>query len=281
MPPDIYFVTTRNCNLKCGHCYLSAGPGLEHTTVSTENFQKAVDNLPKKKIRLVITGGEVFTMQEQLYNYLSIVKRENKERRRTTRKGAESRQITINLQTNGLWAKSPYATKKVIKKLSDFEVSYLDVSRDQFHTSQGVTEEALQSIYDVAKRAGIRTRFGGIDAIGYAFSKGRSAEKTTPNKDTDRSGILDCNNSLRKQHLTIREDGRVYSCCYSVFSYPGNLFEEPLESIVAKARQDPAIQEYERGGVAAIAIAQGHDEKFVAEYVKKNGACALCLKLYG
>ena len=64
--PKLYFVTTQNCNLKCRHCYLEAGPGKSDTTISPEDFKAVVGNLPKESLDLNLSGGEVFTIQDTL-----------------------------------------------------------------------------------------------------------------------------------------------------------------------------------------------------------------------
>ena len=71
MEPNIYFITTKNCNLGCDHCYLGAGPGQKDSTISSENFEKAIKNIPKKNLGVMISGGEIFTIKNQPYEFLS------------------------------------------------------------------------------------------------------------------------------------------------------------------------------------------------------------------
>lgn len=45
----LYSVLTKNCNLNCNHCHVSAGPGNKENTMSVKDFEKVINNLPRGK----------------------------------------------------------------------------------------------------------------------------------------------------------------------------------------------------------------------------------------
>ena len=67
---EIYFVITPNCNYRCKHCYIAAGPRRKDETISEKDFRQVIDHLPKVSLELGLSGGEVFTIKDTLYDYL-------------------------------------------------------------------------------------------------------------------------------------------------------------------------------------------------------------------
>jgi len=144
MEPSIYFVTTKNCNLGCDHCYLRAGPGQKNSTISSKDFEKVINNFPKKKSHVTIGGGEIFTLKNQPYEFLDILNNENRNRDKESK-------IISGVQSNGFWATDIEKTEKVLDSLLDYGVSYLDVaSEDEYHFDKGLPPENIGNIEELA-----------------------------------------------------------------------------------------------------------------------------------
>ena len=99
----LYFILTRGCPLHCPHCYLDAGPDKYEDTMSVADFGKCVDNFPKGGLNsITLSGGEVFSLEERLYDYLDIIKDKIPD-------------YKLVLQTSGYWAVDNKTTKDSTK----------------------------------------------------------------------------------------------------------------------------------------------------------------------
>ena len=57
--PIVFWNLTWNCNLKCPHCYIDAGPNPSRRELSTEEKIRVVEQLAEARIpHVVLTGGE-------------------------------------------------------------------------------------------------------------------------------------------------------------------------------------------------------------------------------
>ena len=55
-PSEIIFSVTENCNLKCGHCYVSR----DKNSLDTESCLKFLETYPSQNEKNGFTGGEPF-----------------------------------------------------------------------------------------------------------------------------------------------------------------------------------------------------------------------------
>jgi hypothetical protein len=267
---NIYFVTTRNCNLKCDHCYMSAGPGLKDTTISSEDFKKVIDHLPKIPIFLTLTGGEIFTVPDSLFSFLGHIKNANKKRR-------SKHQIILQVQTNAFWAmkKDPIP---ILENLANFGVKYLDItSDDEFHEEQGIDRSKLSSLKSLAQRYFNRITIRGIRSTKGIMPVGRSRSDGIGTKYLEGAG---CEKTLDKSFLCIDEIGEVYPCCYNFFKFPGNLIDEPLTTILKRVREDKRLSKLDQGGPIALARSDGISETNINKLVENHGECGACFELF-
>ena len=257
---------TKNCNLKCNHCYLSCGPNMRNTTVSQENFKSMVDHLPKRElIEMMLTGGEIFTLGNQLNFYIESIEKENSLR---------EDKISLSLQTNGFWLKEKNA-EKTLKYLRGKKVRGLDIaSNDEYHLEQGfkITKKDIE----------LASKFMEISYRGtekeYVVPTGR-AKNIVSTKKAGYEG-KSCKNALIKKDFNINNQGFVYPCCYQFFNYPGNIFEEPLYQILNKATKDPRFNALDREGIKGIVEYDGFKIKEFEEMIEEYGVCGACSKVY-
>lgn len=264
---DLYCVMTENCNLSCDHCYMSAGPKKRHTTVSSENFQKMLEHLPLTRTRIALTGGEIFTVEDSLRNYLELIEIENKKRENKNR-------INIQVQTNGFWLKRGNACD-ILQYLREKRVTDLDISSDdRYHEKQGLRLDpklvnlARSYIPEVSVRG-----VGNVLSIGRAYGA-----NNTYSLD---SWLCKNANRGRNSDVTVRNDGKVYPCCFPIFEYSGNIFEEPLINILDRAKEDPRLRVLNNYGFRGIALADGAKSIELEKLILKRGTCGACAELYG
>ena len=68
----ISVMLTEACNLRCSHCYMSANA--HGKTLSFEQIDKLISNLPDNCLRISITGGEPYMCKERVYYILDKIK---------------------------------------------------------------------------------------------------------------------------------------------------------------------------------------------------------------
>lgn len=108
-PLIVMLEVTRQCNLTCGHCYISAGEPRENE-MDTETIYKVLDELKKLKVfTIFITGGEPFLRSDitDIINY------------------AEKCNFTIQIVTNGTLLTDTVLSQIRNRESMGFGISYL------------------------------------------------------------------------------------------------------------------------------------------------------------
>lgn len=274
--PHIYFILTRNCNLQCRHCYISAEPRLHHTTIDLDDFSAVIGNIPKVRTRLELTGGEVFTIPN-FYDYLEVTQQENRRRKENKQEPLE-----VEVQTNGTWGTGLEKIGRTITELADLGVMRLRItSKDQYHEEQGVKRKNLELIQDIAEES---KRFDVVSIGGAAKKKeelipmGRARSVLGAKITNNWNDICFCIGSLDHNDfaITIREDGTVYNCCSQRFQLPGNAITESIDTILEEARQDKRLSASHKGAIEAVMTLEGVPKDQAREMIMKYGCCGAC-----
>lgn len=273
MKSQIYFSVTKNCNLSCNHCFQSASPNRRDTTISKDNFIKVIDNFPKHEVGLILTGGEVYSIKNQFYDFLRIINKSNDSRKE---------KIETTVQTNASWATSSKRIEKVLGELQEFGVKELDVtSNDEWHYAQGIKEENLDLIEKINEREkyleDIYMR--GAGETHKIFPKGRG--KNIALKENMMINYTYCENSLYTGNVNINPKGEVYMCCFGIYRLPGKIINNPLEKILKKGFNDRVLNGLNNGGIKEVAKIKGMKAKKIKKEVERHGNCGLCAKLNG
>jgi hypothetical protein len=270
---EIYYVLTRNCNLKCPHCYMSAGPGQEDHTMSGEDFRKTLDHLPSQRTHVTLSGGEIFTVPDHLDEYLNHLSDFNRERKGN---------VNITIQTNGLWARDEGTAKAIMDYLIEKGVGDLRVAAaDDYHINNGgLSSDQLRRLNGIGMNKGVWVSVSG--ATQSLMPIGRAAELIDVNEaNFHYDPGIQCKMGIHNNWFTVNPEGKVFSCCYQMFSHPGNLIEEPLEDILKKSRENPRTHELDCKGIRGIAEYDGFDPLDISVMIKKYGDCGTCAILYG
>ncbi len=140
MKPIVVWNVTKACNLKCVHCYASAGRG--EGELSYEECVRIIDELSKFGVPLILFSGGEPLMREDIIDVMGY---------------AKGLGIKCVLSTNGT-----LITKDLAEQLSEV-VDYVGVSldgvgdvNDRFRGVKGAFDKALKGLIN-ARDAGIQT----------------------------------------------------------------------------------------------------------------------------
>lgn len=249
------FTVTKACPLRCGHCSVSAGPDLGHTTL-TGTFGQIVacqlSDLKDYGVHFIdFTGGEP-TLAPDFIRQVSAT--------------AKTVDMSCSIVTAAHWAVDRSHALKFLQHFSN--IDNWDVSTDIYHLKfvplqkvetafkvlkelnktvliriahhDPLTMEDAELIQQVYKFAGREIAFQPIGPVGRAAELFQYITATQENWDTapcPSTGPL------------VRSTGLVEPCCAPLsnedFDHPlrlGNAFEESLTTIIQKWRIHPLLQ---------------------------------------
>ncbi|MGH9469781.1 MAG: radical SAM protein [Terriglobia bacterium] len=248
------FHITLACPLKCAHCIVEAGPGMQHTTMPAEVARRYASQMPELYaygIRLVsFTGGEPLLAREQL---------------ETLSNAAAAAGMTCGVVTAAHWAASERVALRVVDGLPG--ISIWDMSIDAYH-EPFVSPERVRTAYHAVKSRGrepvvrfayhqpMTQRDRELKEFIQSFadepeicsqrirSVGRASDLPVINSPDDTTFAKPC---LTKG-LVIRYDGSMAPCCINLVEerrHPfqfGDARERPLTEIHAEYLAHPLLQ---------------------------------------
>lgn len=146
MGPVVVWNSTRTCNLKCRHCYMSSDAKKYQNELTTEEAKQFIDDLADFNVPvLLFSGGEPLIRPDffELADY------------------AAKKGVRPTLSTNGT-----LITPEVARKIKDIGVGYVGISldglrevNDKFRGKAGAFEAAMNGIKNcvaVDQRVGLR-----------------------------------------------------------------------------------------------------------------------------
>ncbi|WP_295917653.1 putative heme d1 biosynthesis radical SAM protein NirJ1 [Anaerovibrio lipolyticus] len=146
MGPVVVWNSTKTCNLKCRHCYMSSDNKKYQNELTTEEAKSFIDDLADFKVPvLLFSGGEPLLRPDffELAEY------------------AQKKGVRPTLSTNGT-----LITREVAQRIKDIGVGYVGISldglkdvNDKFRGVDGAYEKAMQGIQNcvtVGQRVGLR-----------------------------------------------------------------------------------------------------------------------------
>lgn len=146
MGPVVVWNSTRTCNLKCRHCYMSSDAKKYQNELTTAEAKQFIDDLADFNVPvLLFSGGEPLIRPDffELADY------------------AAKKGVRPTLSTNGT-----LITPEVARKIKDIGVGYVGISldglrevNDKFRGKAGAFEAAMNGIKNcvaVAQRVGLR-----------------------------------------------------------------------------------------------------------------------------
>lgn len=281
---------TRTCPLSCGHCITESSPKVQGR-MGLAQASEYLKVIPRFSPNVCLTGGEPFLYYQDILELVS-----------------EARGLGLNpsIVTGAGWVRGESSTRSRMKALAEAGLHHVCISWDQYHEEFSARERplrlarlALEAGLIVAVRvvtiteeqkAAYHALFDGLPVylqFQAPVKVGRAASLSAEHfmfMTQPPAGV--CNVILTP---VIEADGTVYACCgpsyYAGKSSPlrlGNTFEEPLEDILARARQDPLLELILVAGPHGLyQLLKDHPvgrERFKARPAY-TGICELCLDI--
>lgn len=287
------FLITARCNASCTHCSVSSGPqrteGLARDPLLRLIDEAAAvwrqERAPGEPLQLSISGGEPFLQFPLLLEVVA----------HGARLGAQ-----MSCVTNGFWAASDERARSRLYALKDAGLSLLAVSTSRFHQAF-VKRERVERALAIARDVGLRTA---LKCALTAGDKDRAdgLEQWARARNVDQLEVFPVLPYLRDgaalpEHeylrdaplpegtcpapmLTVREDGRAYTCCmpgaFTEFHGLGNALETGLARSFDAFYLNGVQQVLRHRGPAHFAraiVAAGEGHRLRPAY---EGVCDLC-----
>jgi len=286
---ELGLILTQRCNAQCTHCATDCGP--YHTqTLAIEKVAALMDDAARltpagERLDFSLSGGEPFLDLDYL---IAIVKY------------GSSLGATVSCVTNAFWASSDLKAQAIVARVRSAGLTRIAASTSRFH-QRFVPIERVQRALSAARVAGIYTllkvaycaedteeglvqhweEFVGADSL-QAFPiapylrRGAGLPETSFVKVT---GLPE--GRCPSPSLTIREDGRAYTCCTPGAFEPllqlGSIHDNSLEDIVAEFQFGLVLQVLREAGpryFAEYAVARGQGSRLRNTYVDECDLCA-------
>ena len=264
----ISIMLTEACNLRCSHCYMSANA--KGKTLSKEEIDNMIDNLPINCLRISITGGEPYMCKEKLYYILKKIKQK-----------FAGKMPEVRVETNGMFFyHDDNMVIKEIENLINMGVTTLRLSDDEFHQQGGLDIQKLRNVEKVVKENNLNIVVSTLFQD-KAVAFGRA--KTLNNEKLDKKTCLNRKESLIIPYFYTTINGDVSTCAWKCAPALGNCFKNSWEEIVDNLNSplQTAIINSDILEVANI-VSKGDKKKF--EYLKSiietKGQCMACKEMF-
>jgi len=231
-----------------------------------EKFQKNFVEFATRPILFNPRGGEFFSIGNRAWEILKLTKDENERREKE-----KIEEISVNVQTNGLWGKSEKRTKEIFEKLKKYGVKEISIaSDDNFHVEQGIKTEYIERIKSIRGDYGIFVYTCGAGPI---IPMGRALD----NSDlvAVRTWRQECLNWLSGRYFFVEPNGDTKVCCFGIKPVVGNLTENSLEEIISKGKENKRLVALNENGLRGVLKYDGKLEDY-EKLIQDYGECVAC-----
>ena len=264
----ISIMLTEACNLRCSHCYMSANA--KGKTLTTEQIDKLIENLPMNCLRISITGGEPYMCRDKLYYIL------NKITQKFNKNLPE-----IRVETNGMFFYHDDETiKKEVEKLIQLGVATLRLSDDEFHEQGGLDIKKLRNVEKVVRENNLNIVVSTLfqdKAVAFGRAKELISDKI------DKKTCLNRKESLIIPYFYTTIDGEVSTCAWKCAPSLGNCFKNSWDEIVEKLNT-PIQHAIINSDILKVAEIVSGDDKDKFEHLKNiietKGQCMACKEMF-
>lgn len=248
---------TEKCNARCTHCYM--GECLKPKNLTKQQLDKIVEKLPKETEKIVLTGGEIFIEKELLMYTIDIIKE-------------KLSNTEIELESNGIYFYND-DTEKKLKELNN-KINAIRFSDDPFHEEGGVNLEKVRQLREYEKLLNYKIKYLVQDkalAVGRATNLVKTLQA--------HSNCMNSEKTLRRPYFFLDIYGNVYLCPWKITPAIGNIFSDPINSIINKL-EEPFNKKVLVGKIEEAFSLKNKKINIYTEFTKENGQCALCKKVY-
>ena len=264
----ISIMLTETCNLRCSHCYMSANT--KGKTLSKEEIDNLIDNLPINCLRISITGGEPYMCMDKLYYMLKKIK--NK---------FYKQKPEVRVETNGMFFyHDDSSIIKEVNNLINLGVSTLRLSDDEFHEQGGLDIKKLRNIEKVVKDNNLDIVVSTLiqDKV---VALGRA--KALKINKLDKKNCLNRKESLIIPYFYTTIDGEVSTCAWKCAPSLGNCFKNSWDELVQNLNLpiQEAILNSDIEKVAKI-VSNGDANRFnyLKNIIQTKGQCMACKEMF-
>ena len=278
---SIYWVISRDCNQRCGHCYNNSEPGAPG--LSLDEIERCVEHFPVPDDvpvhRVILSGGEVLVWPELLFRALECLNQHF----------GDATEFWI--QTNG-----DLLDATVLKRLLAHNVVRVDVSSmDAFHNKSTVARR--RELVMLFEKHGLhRELFIGTRRPSYAFwgatedkwigplwPRGRARQNGLSAASVDNKFCSMWSGA--KGFLNYRQPGSevniqladVYPCCPMTCRPLGSLLAEPLTELLDRCAEHPVYRALNAGRPDIMGESLGVSEAEARERIEVLGnECLWC-----
>lgn len=276
-PDEAYVLLTLNCNSRCKHCYIEAGPERKES-MPMDLRKRVIDEAAKNRVRRIdFSGGEPTTEMEKLIDTLKYA---DEVRKKT------GYPEDVLVQTNAYFLKGldESEIKEKLTELKSAGATALHLaSEDAYHR---IARNEFVKIKNIAKEVFGNDKAGSHGAGKKVVAIGR-ARKEVPENEWRKSSCSLYEDSLYEDDspfLTISVDGDVYSCCWQATPPMGDLSKETLAKILKRSRRKDSLfrKLAEKGfsGMEPSELGVDISKEELDGMIEKEGDCAACYQLY-
>lgn len=264
----ISIMLTEACNLRCSHCYMSANA--KGKTLTTEQIDALINNLPMNCLRISITGGEPYMCKDKLYYIL------NKIKQKFIKNMPE-----VRVETNGMFFYyDDESIKKEVENLISLGVSTLRLSDDEFHEQGGLDIKKLRNVEKVVEDNKLNIFVSTLyqdKAVAFGRAKELISEKI------DKKTCLNRKESLIIPYFYTTLDGEVSTCAWKCAPSLGNCFKNSWDEIVEKLNTPIQTAIIKSDILKAAEIVSGNDKdrfEYLKNIIETKGQCMACKEMF-
>ena len=264
----ISIMLTEACNLQCSHCYMNANRNGK--TLSTDEIDTLINNLPDNCLRISITGGEPYMCKDKLYYIL-----------RKIREKFNANTCELRVETNGAFF---YQTEDTIvnevNNLINLGVNTLRLSDDEFHVQGGLDIDKLRNIEKVVNKHKLNIVVSTLyqeNAVAFGRAKALKSDKL------DRKNCLNKKESIIIPYFYTTIEGDVSTCAWKCTPILGNCFHDSWDTIINNLNTpiQTAIIKSDILEVARL-VAKEDTNKFnhYKDIIDTCGQCVACKEMF-
>jgi len=252
-------ILTTLCNANCSHCYMKTNENAR--TLSFEQIDMLINKLPINTKTIVLTGGEIFLVLEEL-NYI-LNKINNK-----------FDKVRIGLESNGIYLYT-HNTLEILMQLKKMNVDFIRFSDDYFHENAGIN---LFEVRNIKKLESNNTPLIKYLVQDKALSLGNAEQLTEEEKS--RPYCMNNLNSEKNPYIFMNIDGDAYLCAWKSGPKIGNFFTDDFTTI-EKNMKNPVSNYILTGNILdAMAKFGNYDKEFLKKQIENDGECNVCIKTF-
>lgn len=256
-------ILTELCNANCSHCYMAGNKSKK--TIKKEEIIKIIENMPNNTKSVVLTGGEIFLVEDLLIFTIKLLKE-------------KFNSIIIGLESNGIILYKDMEKAKVkLKYLKKIGVNFIRFSDDLFHEMGGVDLERARKLKRFEVEVGLEIKYL-VQNTAVAIGKAESLDY----KYKEKKNCMNNGKSVINPYLFLDVKGNVFICTWKCIPSLGNMIDDLWYVIVDNLNSEfnqLVLSGKIEQAINSLESIEGLKNDNV-KYSRKFGQCVLCYKKF-